>query len=98
MMITIYILAAIGAISVLVTAVIVLAALAVTVANAIAGWHAPTREPLHDEISAARKLDLLAHWRADPQWLAPEIHPDQNCETAEAHQTPSRKSQQIEVR
>jgi hypothetical protein len=44
MMITIYILAAIGAISVLLTAVVVLAALAVTVTNAIAGWHAPTQE------------------------------------------------------
>jgi hypothetical protein len=98
MMITIYILAAIGAISVLVTAVVVLAALAVTVANAIAGWHAPTREPLRDEISTARKSDLLAHWRADPQCLAPEIRSDQNCETADADQTPSRKFQQIEVR
>ena len=44
MMITIYILAAIGAISVLVTAVMVLAALASTVANAIAGWRAPTED------------------------------------------------------
>ena len=46
MMITIYILAAIGAISVLLTAVVVLACLAVSVANVLAGWHAPTREPL----------------------------------------------------
>ena len=42
MMTTIYILAAIGATSVLITAVVILAALASSVANAIAGWHVPT--------------------------------------------------------
>jgi hypothetical protein len=44
-MITIYILATIGAVSVLVTGVVFLACLAVSVANVIAGWHAATEEP-----------------------------------------------------